>query len=757
MKNKIIAVFLAAMCLITVLIPNKAFAEESGMLGILNELEIMQGDGDGNFRLDDTVTRAEFTKVAVAASAFRNSVPAGLSVSPFPDVNYKNWAAPYIKVALANSIVSGYPDGTFRPSQTVTYEEGLTILLRLLGYGTEDFGSSWPSGQIGLAENIELTKNVSRVKGEALTRRDVANLAYNLLGLKAKGGNAEYITTFEWTLADDAEIVSVNDDDNTILTTDKTYKLADNFSGLAIGCEGTLFINKSGKAAYFVSDSESGQGEKYVVYSVLGDAVVAYDSGNLSQVSLSGDTVTYLDSQKTTYSAAKAKLSIGDVMYVKRDKAGKIDYISVTTNDMEGPVRVDKGASWYSSLGVSSLSGIKIMRDSSGSDAASLETNDIAYYSGELNMIFAYSKKVTGIYESASPNRDTPTSVTVSGTTYNIESAAAYNALSSSGSCRLGDTVTLLLGKNGEIAGVASPETAASAVYGYLVDSSVTEQDLNDDGTTETVYTASIVSADGERAAYTVKKDCSAMKNKIVKIAFDSGVGTVTSVNNNSSVSGKVDAKSLKLGSYNISADAKILDVASDDPDGYTLYKRIYVQRLDGKKIDSGDVLYYEKNSADEITTLFLKDVTGDMYEYGIVTSSPKINNGTGVFGYRIGSKTGTWNQTSKLCLLAPETLSTGIGARFASVTSGGGAAAVMNADALFAVKSVKDITREYLISSDSVKYEIDESATAYKKNASGDYMQVDISEVLDPGLNIRAYYDASPSEGGRIRVIISE
>ena len=47
MKNKIIAVFLAAMCLITVLIPNEAFAEESGMLGILNELEIMQGDVTG--------------------------------------------------------------------------------------------------------------------------------------------------------------------------------------------------------------------------------------------------------------------------------------------------------------------------------------------------------------------------------------------------------------------------------------------------------------------------------------------------------------------------------------------------------------------------------------------------------------------------------------------------------------------------------------------------------------------------------------
>lgn len=757
MKNKILCLVLAAMCVVTAFTPNSAFAEEnSGILGLLNELEIMQGDGDGNFRLGDTVTRAEFTKVAVATSSFRNSVASGISVSPFPDVNYKNWAAPYIKVALSNNIVSGYPDGTFKPSKTVTYEEGLTILLRLLGYSSEDFGSSWPSGQIGLAENIDLTKNVNRVQGEALTRGDVANLAYNLLNTKAKGASANYITTFEWSSVEDTEIISVSDEDNTVLTPDRTYKIADNFTGLSLGTEGTLFVNKSGKAAYFVADNGETAGERYVVYSVLGDAVVAYDNGTLAQVNLSGDTVTYLDSTKTTYNAAKAKLSIGDVMYVKRDKAGKIDYISVTTNDMEGPVRVNKDNAWYTSLGVDSLYGIKIMRDSSSSDVSSLENNDIAYYSGELNMIFAYSKKITGIYESASPNRDTPSSVTVSGVTYNIESASAYNALSSNGNFRLGDTVTLLIGKDGDIAGVAEAGSTSSYVYGYLVDSSVTEQDLNDDGKTETVYTATVVSADGQKSSYTVKKDCSAMKNKVVKISFNNGTGTVTSVNNYTSISGKVDADSLKLDSHKIAADAKILDVASDENDGYTLYKRIYVQRLDGKKIDSGDVLYYEKNSNDEITTLFLKDVTGDMYEYGIVTSSPSVNDGTGVFGYRIGSKTGTWNQTSKLCLLAPETPSTGVGARFAAVSTGAGTS-VMSADVLFSVKSIKDINKEYLISSDSIKYEIDTEATAYKKNANGDYMQVDISEVLDATLNIRAYYDAAPSEGGRIRVLICE
>ena len=753
MNKKVLCAFLAVMLLITVLLPEESFATgEDAMLGLLSELEIMQGDGDGNFRLGDTVTRAEFTKVAVAASSYRNSVPAGLSVSPFPDVSYKDWSAPYVKVALSAGIVSGYPDGTFKPSKTVTYEEGLTILLRLLGYGAEDFGSSWPSGQIGLAENIELTKNVSRVQGEALTRADTANLAYNLLTMKAKGSNTEYISTFEWSVVSDTEIVSENDSDNTILTPSGSYKRAESFFA-ETAVEGKLFVNKNGKAAYFVADEAVSSSEKYVVYSVLGDSVLVYDNGSVSPVNLTGDTETYLDSQKTVYSSVKAKLSIGDVMYVKRDRNGKIDYISVTTNSLEGPCRVDLGVSWYGKFGIDSLSGVKVMRDSSEASVGELQTNDIAYYSGELNMIFAYSKKITGIYENATPNRDMPTAVTVSGVSYTLEGADAYNALSSGGSFRYGDTVTLLLGRNGEVAGVASPETTNSAVYGYLIGSTVSERDINDDGTDETVYTASIVKPDGDTATYTVKKDCPSLKNKVVRISFEGGVGTVTSVNSNSYVSGKFSSDGLYLDKYKISPDAAILDVASDDRGASTLYKRVYPQRLAGRTADGGDVLYYEKNSSDVITAMILKNVTGDAYEYGIITSAPYPNTGTGMFGYRIGSKTGSWNQTTTLCGLAPVTLASGIGARF-EYTAGG----VVRADALFSVGGIRDITKEYIISSDNIKYDIDENATVYKKSVGGDWLQTDITEAL-PGsvVNLRAYYDAEPIDGGKIRVIAFE
>ena len=64
-------------------------------------------------------------------------------------------------------------------------------------------------------------------------------------------------------------------------------------------------------------------------------------------------------------------------------------------------------------------------------------------------MVLAYTDKVTGVYEKASPTKDSPTSVTISGKEYSVESVDAFNALSSSGTFKYGDTVTLLLGRNG--------------------------------------------------------------------------------------------------------------------------------------------------------------------------------------------------------------------------------------------------------------------------------------------------------------------
>ena len=163
-----------------------AVAGEQEIANLLASMSIMNGYPDGELRLEQSVTRAEFSKIAIAASPYKNQVASSLSISPFGDVSYKHWAAPYVKLAVSNSLVTGYPDSTFRPDQTVLLEEAVTVMLKLLGYTNDDFGYSWPYGQLGLAENIGLLDDMSATVGTPMSRRDVMLLTYNLLTCSPK-------------------------------------------------------------------------------------------------------------------------------------------------------------------------------------------------------------------------------------------------------------------------------------------------------------------------------------------------------------------------------------------------------------------------------------------------------------------------------------------------------------------------------------------------------------------------------------------
>jgi len=90
-------------------------------------LGLVNGYGDGSFKPNGVITRAEFstmiTKVfGISATASSNS---------FVDVN-NHWAKSAID-ALANAgIVGGYGDGTFAPDKTITREEMIIIISRIV-------------------------------------------------------------------------------------------------------------------------------------------------------------------------------------------------------------------------------------------------------------------------------------------------------------------------------------------------------------------------------------------------------------------------------------------------------------------------------------------------------------------------------------------------------------------------------------------------------------------------------------------------
>ncbi len=597
---------------------------------LLSELSIMQGDPDGNMRFDALVSRAECTKIAVAASSYRNSVATLSKTSPFRDVPYTHWSSPYVSVGVKNGLCTGYLDATFRPQNTVLYEEAATMFLRVLGYTNEDFGASWPDGQLGIAKNIGLLDNIQKGAGQTLSRRDVATMVYNTLNAKQKGSQSTYLSTFNRSIIDDVVLISTSYEDPSvaegkIFTSSGTYNYADTLDLSDIGMQGSMVLRNNDTVVAFIKDNRNDGSDTEMVYSVLGNGIVTYKNGSFNRIDIQNSTVFYKNSTKTDAMSALSSLKMGDIVRVSYSKNGEIDYVLCTSGKTEGPKTV-KSSDWYTGFGATSS--VTVMRDGVKTSIADVKTNDIAYYLKELDIALVYSKKVTGIYESATPNTDTPTSVTVSGNTYQLEGLSAFSKLSSNGTFKLGDTVTLLLGKDGGVADVSDNAEISSRVYGFLAGVGTKETTVS--GTSVTKNFVKIVTPSGEVYEYITNKNYSSLQNGIVSVSLKDGVATLSRLLEDSNIYGRFvwTNNSKKFGNVNVADDVKILEVCGAQSTEAALFGTVYPQRLNGLSLLESNVLYAAKNSSGEICELILEDVTGDLYTYGIITRATS-NNGT--------------------------------------------------------------------------------------------------------------------------------
>jgi len=141
---------------------------------------IFRGDANGNFNPNSSMTRAEaatllvrlFVDVEVATSGARS----------FTDVPSSHWAFSYIETAFAFGLISGYGDGRFGPSDPLTYNQALALLIRALNYGpmAEAWGG-WPAGYIEAAEELGLSDRTVSTGNNPVPRSTVAVLIYNAL------------------------------------------------------------------------------------------------------------------------------------------------------------------------------------------------------------------------------------------------------------------------------------------------------------------------------------------------------------------------------------------------------------------------------------------------------------------------------------------------------------------------------------------------------------------------------------------------
>lgn len=157
-------------------------------VSLLAALELLKGDGDGTFRPEGDITRAEFATVVVRTLGQDEAAQAAAGQYTFDDVPTDSWASGFISVASTLGIISGYGDGNFGPNDNVTYEQAVKMLVCALGYEPMAYNMAgdnadlvWPGGYLAAASQLNILTGVNGTQGVAAKRWQVARLVYNCL------------------------------------------------------------------------------------------------------------------------------------------------------------------------------------------------------------------------------------------------------------------------------------------------------------------------------------------------------------------------------------------------------------------------------------------------------------------------------------------------------------------------------------------------------------------------------------------------
>ena len=151
---KITSSILAAL-IVVALLPSNALAasfpdvdensEYAEAIDTVSDLGYMIGDENGNFNPYRTVTRAEMATIICRMLGEDKNLSNNGTL--FADVPKGHWANGYITKANSLGIVLGYGNGYYGPTDNITYEQAVTMIVRVAGNEERDFGG-WFSKRI---------------------------------------------------------------------------------------------------------------------------------------------------------------------------------------------------------------------------------------------------------------------------------------------------------------------------------------------------------------------------------------------------------------------------------------------------------------------------------------------------------------------------------------------------------------------------------------------------------------------------------
>ena len=485
---------------------------------------------------------------------------------------------------------------------------------------------------------------------------------------------------------------------------------------------------------------------------VLGDETIS--------VTLETPVYTSDEQAASTYEKIWTSLRSGASLRLCFNSSGKLEYIympSRTASVSDDNVLVAKNKPTGSNNPFASLSGGKtpaqIYKNGIPAELSDLRQYDVGTYDKSSDTLFVSDLKLSGLYENAYPNAAAPSTVTVMGAKLTVLPSAQADLAA----FKVGDKVTLLLTTTGQVAGAVSPDVAKSNAVGVA----------EVKGTMATIKLLDgILTLEGKttysEAAAAKLNGClvtvSSYKRDYLTLSKVNGKGASTALNLTTN----------RMGTKELSAGARFFEQVSNG-------RLVEIDRSDITitSIPANKITYVGYDWAGRVDKLVLNDVTGDCYDYGMIyyraagyeeskddgsegsyqNGEIRVTNGSGEHTYVVGSVDGA--KTNRMG---------GVAGSLDQLDGKNRMAAFMPLNEATGIRRAQFDTDAMLLTTNSMVIPISDKVECYNKT-TGDWFKPgedgDHKAALNLALafsdDITVYYDRSPEEGGKVRIVVVE
>ena len=790
--KRMLAAFLTAASLAGLLtaVPVSAVASGRGFTDVsrpaevqatetLRLLNIVGGDGNGYFYPDNTLTRAEFCKMSVEILGKGAEARAQMNRTIFKDVLSTHWARGYINLAASlpiggtegkggDMLMVGRGDSKFYPNEPITYAEAVTILLRLLGYGSKDLttGGSWYAGALATGAAIGLTDGITLAWNARIPRGQTAVLFERMLFTPKKDGKDQlYLATdLGGKIVDDAIILSLDGTtkdgaSGAVVTTgeEEPYKTNHSpFPASLTGSRAKLALDKNG---WVIAILPSSAGSQRTVSIVSAEATYFTISGG-ERVSITPDTAVYIKGEASTYKDEYLDIKPSTQGVLRYSASGKLEYLFLTSGSIAESAVVAKATGGNPFASLVGNDTYRVVKNGLTASISDVRQYDVGTYDKTTKTLYVSDLRLTGVYANVSPSPVTPITVTVLGADFAVL-PSAYEDLSK---FKIGDTLTLLLTADSQVAGAVSASEARSTTVGVV----------KMDGSDATVSPlADLRDASGKKVTFTgstsyTEASAAALQGQLVTVS-SSRIGTLNvSRLSSSGASGTLNLNTRTLGGAELAENVRLYERV-----GNSAPRAISLSNLTRQSVPASSISYVGKDYAGRVSIIVFDDATGDLYTYGMAKTSQipggsfgGVDFSNGAVSVTTGGKdspeyvTGIDIKDKSFIGIVPSLETIGSNHKLAgwatlkSVTK-------VSRSAFTVDKNVQSAGEDTVpapmgtVTAGGMILPIAGNVACYNSFTKSWFKSLDEARAYSDSLTV--YYDRAPQDGGKVRVVVVE